>query len=231
MLAGLRVVGPSAKLEPTMATRRRVRLQNDERRAQLIQLGTRVFSSRPYDDVSIDELAEAAGISKGLLYHYFRGKRELYVETVRTASLHLRRLTEPDASLPPGERLRAAIDGHLDYVRQHGRIYASIYRSGSSVAPQIQVIWAEHREIMMQRLLKNLEISKPRPVLRSALSAWIAMVEGVSLDWLAHPEVKQPALRELLVASYGALVKRAAALEASSAQRPLKRQRVSFRRA
>ena len=63
-----------------MAGPRRVRLQIDERRAQLIELGTRLFSTRSYEDISIDDVAEQAGISKGLLYHYFGGKREFYVE-------------------------------------------------------------------------------------------------------------------------------------------------------
>jgi len=202
-----------------MATTRRVRLPNDERRAQLLQLGTRVFSSRPYDEISIDELADSAGISKGLLYHYFPSKRDFYVETVRAASLHLRRLTEPDASLAPGARLRAAIDGHLNYVREHGRIYASIFR-GSIVAPQIQEIWNEHREIMMQRLLENIAIARPSPLLGSALRAWIAMVEGVSLDWLANPRVEQGALRELLIASYGALLRRATTLDSAALAAP-----------
>jgi AcrR family transcriptional regulator len=204
-----------------MASTRRVRLQTDERRTQLIELGTRVFSSRPYDEIAMDEVAELAHVSKGLLYHYFRSKREFFVETIRAASMHLRRLTEPDITLPPGARLRAAIDAHLDYVREHGSIYASIYRSGTSIAPEVQDILDEHRDIVMQWLLLNLGVAKPKPLLRSALRAWIATVEGVSLDWLDHPELEQSELRELLVATYGALLKRAEALGAGSNSVPV----------
>jgi AcrR family transcriptional regulator len=195
-----------------MASTRRVRLQTDERRTQLIELGTRDFSTRPYDEIAMDEVAEMARVSKGLLYHYFRSKREFFVETIRAGSLHLRSMTEPDITLPPGARLRAAIDAHLDYVREHGKIYAAIYRSGTSIAPEVQEILDEHRDIVMQWLLLNVGVSKPKPLLRSALRAWIATVEGMSLDWIDHPELEQSALRELLVASYGALLKRAEAL-------------------
>jgi len=176
----------------------------------------RVFSSRPYDEIAMDEVAEMARVSKGLLYHYFSSKREFFVETVRAASLHLRSLTEPDLTLAPGARLRAAIDAHLDYVREHGSIYASIYRSGTRIAPEVQAILDEHRDIVMQWLSFNLGVSRPAPLLRSALRAWIVTVEAMSLDWIDHPELKQPELRELLVASYGALLKRAETLGASA---------------
>jgi len=199
-----------------MASTRRVRLQTDERRTQLIELGMRVFSSRPYDEIAMDEVAEMARVSKGLLYHYFSSKREFFVETVRAASLHLRSLTEPDLTLAPGARLRAAIDAHLDYVREHGSIYASIYRSGTRIAPEVQAILDEHRDIVMQWLTFNLGVSRPAPLLRSALRAWIVTVEAMSLDWIDHPELKQPELRELLVASYGALLKRAETLGAGA---------------
>lgn len=199
-----------------MASTRRVRLQTDERRTQLIELGMRVFSSRPYDEIAMDEVAEMARVSKGLLYHYFSSKREFFVETVRAASLHLRSLTEPDLTLAPGARLRAAIDAHLDYVREHGSIYASIYRSGTRIAPEVQAILDEHRDIVMQWLSFNLGVSRPAPLLRSALRAWIVTVEAMSLDWIDHPELKQPELRELLVASYGALLKRAETLGAGA---------------
>src|SRR5258706_10291756 len=97
----------------SMVAPRRVRLQIDERRSRLLELGIKLFAKYSYDDISIDQVAEAAGMSKGLLYHYFGNKREFYVETMREASLQLRRVTEPDPSLPPGPRLRAAVDAHL----------------------------------------------------------------------------------------------------------------------
>ena len=59
--------------------RPRVRLENDQRRAQLLALAKRAFSEQAYDEVSIDDLAREAKISKGLLYHYFPTKRDLYV--------------------------------------------------------------------------------------------------------------------------------------------------------
>ena len=73
-----------------MATAKRSRLTVDERREQLVRLGVDIFSERPYDEVSIDEIAAAAGISKGLLYHYFPSKRDFYVAVVRHGAAQLR---------------------------------------------------------------------------------------------------------------------------------------------
>jgi AcrR family transcriptional regulator len=67
-----------------------------------------LFAARAYEHIAIDDLAAATGISKGLLYHYFRGKRDFYVQTIRAASLRLRRLSEPDrrwrGCAPPSTR-------------------------------------------------------------------------------------------------------------------------------
>jgi AcrR family transcriptional regulator len=199
---------------------RRVRLQTDERRTQLLELGSKVFSTRSYEDVSIDEVAQMANISKGLLYHYFRSKREFYVETIRADSLRLQQLTEPDAALPPAAQLRTAIDAHLDFIRLHGKIYVSIYRSGTTIAPEVQDIVEEHREVVMQWFLRSLQITKPKPVLRAALRGWLTLVEGMSLDWIASPTIRQEALRELLVAAFAALVERAQRLDAEGNQVP-----------
>src|SRR5580765_6635428 len=72
----------------------RARLEVDERRAQLVALGVELFAARSYDEVSIDELARAAGISKGLLYHYFPTKRDFYVATVEEGATQLLARTE-----------------------------------------------------------------------------------------------------------------------------------------
>jgi AcrR family transcriptional regulator len=203
----------------------RVRLQIDERRDQLIELGIRLFLERPYDEISIEEIAEAAHISKGLIYHYFGSKREFYVEAIRAASLHLRKLTEPDPSLPPAARLRAAVDAHLSYIQEHGTLYTAMYRGAATIAPEVEAILEEHRKVVMQWFLKNLGISRPRPVLRSALRAWIAMVEGASLDWIARREVSRDALRELLVSGYIAVLERAFQLDPKASKHAQKASR------
>lgn len=186
-----------------------------------------MFASRPYEEISIDDVAEAAGISKGLLYHYFSGKQEFYIEAIRASSLRLRKLTEPDPLLPPSMRLRAAIDAHLNYIQEHGAVYQATYSGGITVAPQVNAILEEHRDVVMHRFLKNLGVSKPRPVLRTALRAWIAMVEGASLDWIAHPELERDALRELLVAAYVALLEKASKLDPKAGKNVTERHRRS----
>lgn len=204
-------------LKPVVAERR-VRLDLDKRRAQLLELGIEMFSKHAYEDISIDEVAETAGISKGLLYHYFSSKREFYVETLRAASRRLQLLTMPDPGLPPAAQLRAAIDAHLRYIQEHGAVYNAVYRGGVSIAPEVLDILEEHRDVILRYFLATMGISKPRPLLRTAIRAWIAMVEGASLDWIANPSVTRDELRELLVVGYAAVLAKTTELDPSAAR-------------
>lgn len=204
-------------LKPVVAERR-VRLDLDKRRTQLLELGIEMFSKHAYEDISIDEVAETAGISKGLLYHYFSSKRAFYVETLRAASRRLQLLTMPDPGLPPAAQLRAAIDAHLRYIQEHGAVYNAVYRGGVSIAPEVLDILEEHRDVIMRYFLATMGISKPRPLLRTAIRAWIAMVEGASLDWIANPSVTRDELRELLVVGYAAVLAKTTELDPHAAR-------------
>src|ERR671930_555067 len=102
-----------------MAAGTRTRLDVEERRAQLLDMGLELFSTRPYDEVWIEEIAERAGVSRGLLYHYFPTKRDFFVAVVRSAVDEVYGLTEPDESLEPLERLRASVESYLDYAENH----------------------------------------------------------------------------------------------------------------
>ncbi len=123
----------------------RTRLDVDERRTQLVALGLEHFGSRAYDDVSIDAIATAAGISKGLLYHYFPTKRAYYAAIIREAAAQLVACTETDASIAPLERLHAGLDAYLGYVREHAKAYATLLRSGVGVDREIARIVDETR--------------------------------------------------------------------------------------
>lgn len=185
----------------------RSRLALDERRAQLLALGSRLFAERAYDDVSIDDIAEAAGVSKGLLYHYFGGKRDFYVATVRDAAAQLQLRTEPDLALPPAERARAGIEGYLSFVDEHAAPFVSLMRSGIGNDPEVASIVDRTRDAIVARVVRDLGLASPRPVFRVALRGWIGMVEAASLDWLERREIARDALVQLLLESlYAALV-------------------------
>src|SRR5438445_6224051 len=99
----------AASSTPPAAKPDRLRLATDERRAQLVELGKRIFNERAYDEISIDEIAAAAGISKGLLYHYFSSKRVFYVESVRAAAREMIERTAPPRELDSAQQLERGL--------------------------------------------------------------------------------------------------------------------------
>jgi AcrR family transcriptional regulator len=185
---------------------------------QLLEFGKHFFAGHAYDDVSMDEVAAAAGVSKGLLFHYFTSKREFYVETIRAMSLQLRRVTAPDPALPPPARLSASLDAHMKYAKENGAMYVAFCRSGIAIAPEVYGVLEDHRGAVMRHLLENLGMSEAPPLLRVALRAWMVMVEGVCLEWIASPELQYEDLRNLLIAGFRALLERTLIAEPRSAR-------------
>jgi AcrR family transcriptional regulator len=197
-----------------MAAPRRARLSTDARREQLVALGIDIFSERPFDEVSIDDIAAAAGISKGLLYHYFPSKRDFYVAVIRSAADEMQALTEPDPALAPRDRLAAALERYLEYVETHARGYATVLRAGIGSDPAVAEIVEEVRSAMVARLLVDLPATpageEPPVALRVAVRGWVGFVEAASLDWLEHGGLARADLREMLIAALGGAVSAAA---------------------
>ena len=100
---------------PSTAKRR---LSTDARREQLLASGARLLAARPYDEISIEEIANAAGVSKGLLYHYFPTKKDFLVAAIERGDEELGELTAPDPDLPPAEQLGLALFFAFQLVRR-----------------------------------------------------------------------------------------------------------------
>ena len=182
----------AARREPV-----RARLDVDERRRQLVALGLEIFASRAYDDVSIEELATAAGISKGLLYHYFPTKKDFYVATVRASAQQLLERTSKAIEGDPLTRLHAGLDEYLDYVEAYERPYTSLLRSGVGSDVAVAKIVDETRDRLCARLVEG--IPSDTPLVRLALRGWLGFVEATTLEWLdGKRKIKRAALRELL---------------------------------
>jgi AcrR family transcriptional regulator len=180
-------------------------MTTDDRREQLLRAGGELLGRRPYEEVSIDDIARAAGISKGLLYHYFPTKKDFVVAVMRQAVDRVTALTAPDPTLPPLEQIDAALDAFLDYVENHASAYASIFRTRGGGDPDIQAVLEEGRERRIQVVLDGVagqllaaDNGRDSPILRSAVQGWIFFVEGTLLRWLEQRDLTRDQLRELL---------------------------------
>lgn len=170
------------------------------RRQHLIEIGLELFSSRSYDEVVIDDVADMAGISKGLLYYYFPTKHDFYIAVVRQAAEHLLNMTDPDTSLAPIERLRTGLRAYLTYVEQHARAYSTLIRGGVGIDTKVAALVDEVRQKYAQRVLQGLLGDEtPTPLMRVAVSGWVGFVEALSVAWLEQRELEKEALCELAV--------------------------------
>lgn len=161
----------------------------DARRAQLIEHGLELFGTRPYDEVAIEDIAARANVSKGLLYHYFGGKRAFYLEVVRNAAQALLEAVEPDPDLPPLARGLNAVHAYLEFVEHNAKPYATLVTGGLGADAEVAAIIETARMAFVGRILLGLGLSEPRPVFRLVLRGWIGGVEAMSLQWLATRDV------------------------------------------
>jgi AcrR family transcriptional regulator len=194
----------------------RVRMTPDGRREQLLELGVRLLSTRSVDELSIDMLAEEAGISRGLLYHYFGNKRDFHRAVVRKAADDLIRVTAPPAQGEPLERLVASLAAYVDYVVANYEGYASLVRGAGSGNADLLEIYEEARAALTDRifeagedarggggrLLDVLEVDDT-PATRLMVRGWAAMTEDVVLAWVRDPHGVEK--RELLAMLAAAL--------------------------
>jgi AcrR family transcriptional regulator len=182
--------------------KRRIRLETDERRAQLLALARKAFSDRSYDEVSIDDLAREARISKGLLYHYFPTKRDLYVAGLSEIAEELvqRMMSVPD-DLQPIERVRAGLDAYLDHVHQHARSFVSLMRGGIGSDPEVSAVIESVRTRLFERFLARSPFPPEladNPTIAIVIRGWMGFVEAASIDWCGNPRMSRAELVELL---------------------------------
>jgi AcrR family transcriptional regulator len=184
------------------------RLDVDERRRQLLETGARAFTERSYDEVSMSAVAREAGISKGLLYHYFPSKRDFFVATLEAAASELAALTQTDPELPPIEQLRRSLDAYLAWIDANAQSYRRLIESAGG-SDEVRAIVDRVRSETVERMLTA--FGSRAPALRTALHGWLWSIDGATLDWLDNRDLTRDQLRDLLVAGFESAVDRALA--------------------
>jgi AcrR family transcriptional regulator len=211
-----RVPRESARLEAERAPDPRAprwqRLEHDERRKQILACARRLFSERSYDAVSTTEIANEAGVARGLLHHYFGTKRDLYLEVVRQL---VRMPSNPVPLQAPGRGLDHVIEESVDrwlamLERNRGTWLAAIAARGLGGSdPELEAILEEAREQAADRLIEALqtyEAATAPPELRAVIRAYSGFAEEASVEWLARGRLTREQTQKLLTETFLSLV-------------------------
>ncbi|MDX3746899.1 TetR/AcrR family transcriptional regulator [Streptomyces sp. AK08-02] len=188
--------------------RTRRRLSTGERREQLLSVGARLFSESPYDEVWIEQVAEIAGVSRGLLYHYFPNKRDFFAAVVERESERMLRMTAAVPGVPAREQLDANLDAFLAYVEEHAHGYRAFHRADASGDQAVRKVYRRALAAQERQILAALaadpefgRMAEERPELRLAVRGWLAFTTAVCLEWLRGSDLSRQQVRDLCARS------------------------------
>ncbi|WP_247617707.1 TetR/AcrR family transcriptional regulator [Streptomyces sp. MK37H] len=213
---------PPATASPPAARRGSYRrLSVEARRAELLTAALDLFAHRAPEDVSLDDVASAAGASRPLVYRYFPGgKQQLYEAALRSAADELEQCFEEPRSGPLSARLSRVLDRYLAFVDEHDAGFSALLQSGSvAETSRTNAIVDEVRRAAAEEILLHLAVKEPGARLRMMVRTWITAVEAASLIWL--DEEKRPPLEELrdwLVDQFVAMLTATAATDPQTAR-------------
>lgn len=166
----------------TGSTKTRTRLSREQRRRQLVGIGLRKLVERPIQEVSIDEVATEAGISRGLLFHYFPSKAAFHEAVVAAAGRRVLRNVTPDEGVDVESALRQVVERYVAQIdRRRASYLALLYGQRSSGVDDLA---GTLRTALAQKVIDVLGLgANCRPVVHG----WVAYVEDRALTWSAVP--------------------------------------------
>jgi AcrR family transcriptional regulator len=173
------------------------RLSVEQRRDQLITTAQRLFATRAPEDVSLDDVAREAGVSRPLVYRYFPGgKQQLYEASLLSSAEELERCFAEPPRGPLSTRLANGLDRYLAFVDGHGEGFTALLKGGSVVeTSRTTAIVDRVRRAAADQMLAHMQVRQPGKRLRMVVRTWITSVEAASLIWL--DEDRHPPLTEL----------------------------------
>ena len=162
------------------------RLSGGERRHQLFGTALRLFAERGYESTTMDEIADAAGVTKPLLYQHFSSKRALYLELLDSIAGEL--LAEIDAATAaaPGPREQVA-GGFAAYFRMlvtHETAFRLLYARSSAAGPELGSALRKVEDAIAEAIDPLIAAGLDPDHRRFLAYAVVGMAEGASRHWL-----------------------------------------------
>lgn len=172
------------------------RLTRDERSRQLLGIGLRFLTERPIQEVSLDEVAREAGISRSLLFHYFPSKTAFYEEVVAAAGRRIARNVRPDGDASGLRAIEQFLDRFIAQVDRRRELYLALVHGSLAELGSSEVLGSLH-EVISERARADLETAG-LDVDIAVVSAWVAYVEDLIIRWSGlQPEARRLSAAQL----------------------------------
>ena len=180
------------------------RLNSDERREHLLHVGVGLIGQHGTAEISIEEIARAAGVSKGLLYHYFPTKNDFLLAVLARSQAEIDQEFARDPELSAIEQFDRNLDNFLRFVDQHAAGYLAVVNARGSEARVRELIEGRRRRrvdelVALAAVLNDTSRAEVRtPLLVAAIEGWLNFSEGVILRWLRDRTLRREEVHELL---------------------------------
>ncbi|GAC56777.1 putative TetR family transcriptional regulator [Gordonia hirsuta DSM 44140 = NBRC 16056] len=195
---------------------RRRRMSPEQRRQQLLDIGLAMSRDMPPEEVTMEAVAEAAGVSRGLVFHYFESTHDFHLAIMRAQAADMLERTRPPEGIDdPNEAALAAIGAYVDYVEEHPAAYASVLRGALSAEAGLREVTEATRNEVAARVISfapalGLTVNA---TVRAAVMGWIAFTEDVMIRWLTERELSREQVLGLLTTSLLAVAGAAALVD------------------
>ena len=180
-------------------TPKRRRLPPEQRRAQLLDAANDLIAERGYEEITVEDIARAAGVQRGLVHHYFGGRTQVYLALLD----RLYAVDEEPPRRPEGRSARArvadTVSRWLDWTEAHRGTYLGTIAPGDDITdPEVRRVVADLRGRAVALLATfHADIAEDSPRLRYALECWTGLNRAATRRWL-RGEATRETTHELL---------------------------------
>jgi AcrR family transcriptional regulator len=176
----------------------RRRLAPNARRQALISSALKLFNTYSYEEVSVDDIAADAGVSRPLVYHYWGGKAGVFIAALEQTGDDVVAAISKAGTDNPDDWLAAGLTAFLDHIQANPIGLTALFRHGSLAGGEDRQVLDGISDRVLVLMLACLEPPSDSPVLKSVLRSWIAMVETMGRDWLHQGQPTREELETLL---------------------------------
>ena len=198
------------------------RLDPGQRREQILDAANALFAERGYDEISVEEIAGSAGVTRGLVHHYFGGRKEVYIALLERIGTMREEQLPPPVGRSARARVGDSVSRWLDWTEQNRTIWLATLGRGEDIAdPNVRRVVADLvRRAVALLAVHHADIAEDSPRLRYALDCWTGLNRAATRRWL-RGEATREATHELIASTLEHVLRTSAPHPSQTGAQPL----------